>query len=419
MRFPSFALALIFTGTLHAEVLHWFKGNTHTHSLWSDGNDFPEMISDWYASRGYDFLAMSDHNVLAQGEKWLSEAVIEKQRLALGKTVISKYRARFGDDWVQTRTGVDGATEVRLRSLEEYRKLLEKPDKFLLVEAEELSAGLGKVPVHIGVVNLTEPIAPIKEGTSLSEVIRRNLQLVAEQMAKTGRPMLAHVNHPNFLWALTAEDLANVVEDRYFEVFNGHPKVYVNGDEHHMSNERIWDIANTIRIAELHADPLMGLASDDSHQYHGGEASPGRGWVMVHAKKLEPNTLIEAMLRGDFYASTGVLLDDIRFDAGSRTLKFKIQSRPGVHYHTVFRGTLKNYDHAVKEVKSPEGDPHPIRLEYSADVGKVLAESDEAEPSYKLTGDELYVRATITSDAPHGNPVWPGQTEQAWVQPVR
>ena len=30
----------------------WFKGNTHTHSLWSDGNDFPEMIVDWYKKEG-------------------------------------------------------------------------------------------------------------------------------------------------------------------------------------------------------------------------------------------------------------------------------------------------------------------------------------------------------------------------------
>ena len=28
--------------------LRWWKGNLHTHSLWSDGDDFPEMIVDWY-----------------------------------------------------------------------------------------------------------------------------------------------------------------------------------------------------------------------------------------------------------------------------------------------------------------------------------------------------------------------------------
>jgi hypothetical protein len=420
MRLALLSLTLLITGSLHAaDDLHWYKGNTHTHSLWSDGNDFPEMISDWYKERGYDFLAMSDHNVLARGEKWMSEAAIEKRRGALGKPVVGKYRARFGDEWVVTRKGADGMPEVRLRTLEEYRTLLEKQDKFLLLQAEELSAGLGKVPIHINAVNLTEPILPSKEGTSIQEVMRRNLQLVAEQMAKTGRPMLAHVNHPNFQWALTAEDLAHVVEDRYFEVFNGHPKVYVLGDEHRAGYERMWDISNTIRCAELKAPLLMGIASDDSHQYHGGDVSPGRGWVMVRAKKLEPNALTEAMLRGEFYASTGVLLDDVSFDAASRTLKLKIQTKPGVKYHTVFRGTLKSYDRTVREVKSPAGDPHPVRLEYSADVGKILAESDDAEPTYKLTSEELFVRATVTSTAPHWNPVWKDQTEQAWVQPVK
>ena len=51
--------------------LQWYKGNTHTHSLWSDGNDFPEMIVEWYIERGYDFLVLSDHNVLSQGERWI------------------------------------------------------------------------------------------------------------------------------------------------------------------------------------------------------------------------------------------------------------------------------------------------------------------------------------------------------------
>lgn len=41
----------------------WWKGNLHTHSLWSDGDDFPEMIPDGYKRDGYHFLVLSDHNV--------------------------------------------------------------------------------------------------------------------------------------------------------------------------------------------------------------------------------------------------------------------------------------------------------------------------------------------------------------------
>jgi len=48
----------------------WYKGNTHTHTFWSDGDDFPEMVADWYKGNGYDFLVLSDHNIPSRGEKW-------------------------------------------------------------------------------------------------------------------------------------------------------------------------------------------------------------------------------------------------------------------------------------------------------------------------------------------------------------
>ena len=52
-------------------IKHWFKGNLHTHSYWSDGDEFPEVIMDWYKSNGYQFVALSDHNTLAEGDQWI------------------------------------------------------------------------------------------------------------------------------------------------------------------------------------------------------------------------------------------------------------------------------------------------------------------------------------------------------------
>jgi len=31
----------------------WYKGNTHTQTLWSDGDAAPEFAADWYKSHGY------------------------------------------------------------------------------------------------------------------------------------------------------------------------------------------------------------------------------------------------------------------------------------------------------------------------------------------------------------------------------
>ena len=41
----------------------WLKGNTHTHTLESDGDSPPEVVTRWYKSHGYNFLVLSDHNV--------------------------------------------------------------------------------------------------------------------------------------------------------------------------------------------------------------------------------------------------------------------------------------------------------------------------------------------------------------------
>ena len=45
----------------------WWKGNTHTHSWWSDGDSPPENAAAWYREHGYDFLVISDHNQMQAG----------------------------------------------------------------------------------------------------------------------------------------------------------------------------------------------------------------------------------------------------------------------------------------------------------------------------------------------------------------
>src|SRR3954462_5513797 len=68
MKHSVFVFLLLFATAASAQS--WYKGNLHTHSYWSDGDDFPEMIMDWYKSHGYQFVALSDHNTLQEGEKW-------------------------------------------------------------------------------------------------------------------------------------------------------------------------------------------------------------------------------------------------------------------------------------------------------------------------------------------------------------
>jgi len=415
MRKSLFLLLLgLLTVQAQAQTARWYKGNTHTHTLWSDGNDFPDMVTDWYVKHGYNFLGLSDHNILQAKEVWMAEAAVEKRRKSLGKTTMEKYRARFGSPWVEEREK-DGKPEVRLKKLEEYRTLFEKPGEFLLVQAEEISAKFEKSPIHIGAVNIAEVVTPLT-GSSISEVIRANLQAVMEQEKRLGQPMITHLNHPNFRWGVSAEDMAQVAEEQFFEVYNGHPLINHLGDKDRVGDEMIWDIANTLRLTKFKTPPLMGVATDDSHHYHGEDSSPGRGWIMVHAAKLEAGALIGALRAGDFYASSGVTLDEVEFRDGK--LKLRIHAEPGVTYTTRIVGTPKDYDATTTETKMPADDTHPTRTSYSADVGKTFATVEGPEVVYQVTGKELYVRAVITSSKPHPNASYPDQTEMAWTQPV-
>ena len=147
------------------EKMHWFKGNTHTHSLWSDGNDFPEMIAKFYKDNSYHFLVLSDHNILSRGEKWMNVGAIEKRRRTLGVATLKKYISSFGKDWVELR-GEDKKQEVRLKTLEEIRPKFEKAEDFIFIEGEEITNSFGGSPVHTNGMNLKELIVP-KKGTSL------------------------------------------------------------------------------------------------------------------------------------------------------------------------------------------------------------------------------------------------------------
>ncbi len=51
---------------LFANDKPFFKGNLHCHTTNSDGKLTPEECKAFYRSRGYDFLAMTDHNKLTE-----------------------------------------------------------------------------------------------------------------------------------------------------------------------------------------------------------------------------------------------------------------------------------------------------------------------------------------------------------------
>jgi hypothetical protein len=394
-----------------ADGLQWYKGNMHTHSHWSDGDDYLESIAAWYLEHKYDFLVFTDHNVLANTEKWVP---VEKTKG--GRVAFDKLLARF-PDWVETR-GAGDAQEVRLRRYDEVAARFNRPGEYLLIQGEEISDQHHSHPIHLNASNLVELLKP-RGGGSVRETIQNNVDALLAQRERTGQPMIIHLNHPNFGYAVTAEDLAHIVGEKFFEVYNGHPGVNNAGDERRAGTERIWDIVLTLRLTQLDLPVMYGLAVDDGHAYHkipSRASEPGRGWVWVLSHDLTAASLIEALEAGRFYASSGVKLK--RVESSSKSLSLAIDPVPGETYTIEFIGTRDGYDRDSNPVLNPDGKEVATTRRYSDSIGEVLKTVTGTEASYEFQGNEVYVRARITSSADHPNPSHEGDKQQAWVQPV-
>jgi len=368
--------------------MEWYKGNLHTHSYWSDGDEFPEMIMDWYKSNGYQFVALSDHNTLAEGEKWkvIGEEYIYRESF-------QRYLDTYGANWVNYRSE-NGPLEVRLKTLEEYRGLFEEEGKFLILPSEEITDQFEDKPIHLNATNLQKKIEP-QGGESVLQVLQRNINAVLRQREETGIPMIPHINHPNFGFGVALEDILGLTGERFFELYNGHPSVHNSGDSTHISTEEMWDLIN-ITYLEKGQPLLYGLATDDSHHYHrqGAQwANSGRGWIMVQADTLSPEAIIEAMETGRFYASTGVTLDRLTFS--KNRLSVKVKEEEGIFYSISFIG--------CREGKT---------------IPEVFETVSASEAEFFLTPDILFVRGKITSSQLHPNPIEELLYEMAWTQPV-
>ncbi|NNE46636.1 MAG: histidinol-phosphatase [Rhodothermales bacterium] len=374
----------------------WWKGNLHTHTLWSDGDDYPEMVVDWYKRNGYHFVALSDHDVLPEGSRWIRASTQKK-----GLSAFRLYKDRFDAVSVE----LAGQLIVRLKTLEEFRPLFEEADRFLIIQSEEISDNFESIDVHINATNIRELI-PAQHGRTVGEVLQNNIDAVLEQRRRSGQAMIPHVSHPNLGWAITAGDIADLRGEKFFEVFNGHPGANSAGDRNHPATDVMWDEILVQRLTRGE-DIIYGLAVDDAHHYrewHSTLTNPGRGWVMVRARpELTAESIVEALESGDFYSSTGVVLDDIVFDGTS--IRIEIQAEPEILYETEFIGALRP---GSAETSAESNGPARV----------TFAVSKSTSPTYKLTGDEIFVRARISSTRYMSSPARDIRHEMAWTQPV-
>jgi hypothetical protein len=245
----------------------FLKGQLHAHTGNSgDSETDPAEAAAWYAARGYDFVVFTDHNVV-------TTAAAPPGLLLLPGVELTQ----------------------NLRTCEPAP---EPGDACLL---------------HVNALF----VSPAREGARLgggSSLRRADLygRAVDRALAMGG---LAQLDHPNFQHGADLEVLLALAGRglTLLEIANEAVDSDNEGDARHPSTEALWDAALS-RGAHV-----LGTATDDAHHYgdaarvraRGGVAHTGdRGFVMVRAEPT-PDAIRAAVAAGDFYASTGPILDRV------------------------------------------------------------------------------------------------------------
>jgi predicted metal-dependent phosphoesterase TrpH len=299
--------------------LRWYKGNTHTHTINSDGDSTPDEVVRWYRQNGYNFLVLTDHNFL---------------------------------------TKVEGLNEI-----------FGAEEQFIVIRGEEISDKFGDKSIHINGLNVERLVIP-QGGKNVLEIIQNDVNEIRDA---NGVP---HINHPNYGWAITADELKQVENNKLFEIYNGHPLVNNLGGGDKPGLEQMWD--TILSSGKL----LYGIAVDDAHHFKPTmdklASIPGRGWIYVRAEQLSPRAILQALENGDFYASTGVELKE-------------------------YQVTGKSMSITINEVKTSK-----YRIQFIGKDGDVLSEVITNPAVYQFRGNEMYVRVRIIES----------NGKMAWTQPV-
>lgn len=298
-----------------------FKGNLHTHTTNSDGDAKPEHVAGWYESNGYNFLCLSDHNHL---------------------TILND---SDNNKWP------------------------------LLIAGEEVTSLSGETPVHVNGYGIEKLVSP-SESNNVVEALRENILGIIEAGG------VASINHPNYKWALSYKELSQVDNYKFIEVFNGHASSNSFGDIKRPSVSKLWDqlLSNGKRV--------LGLATDDAHHYHefnSQKANPGRGWIQVFSEKLSKNSILESMSNGDYYASTGIELGEVKLNR--KEIIIEVDE---------FQNSTKNSS---------------ISINFIRKNGILAEKADGLSAKYKPVPNDVYIRVEIVSS--NGSRLW---TQPVWMK---
>lgn len=239
-------------------VPRYFKANLHTHSTISDGKLTPEQVKELYRSKGYQILAITDHNIIAD-----HSAMTEPDFLMLTGVEINhnhqNYRPRF-----------DG-------QVYHLNLIAKRPDNLWIP-----SKAPHKYPGGLA----------YEEKMRCEEMdVRYDPDAVNAMIAKANEMgFLVMYNHPT--WSCQSyPDYAPLKGLWAMELCNGECcREGINEN-----NARVFKDLLSL------GNRLFPVGADDMHD----SVAAGIAWIMVGARELRYDSVIDALERGDFYMSRG------------------------------------------------------------------------------------------------------------------
>lgn len=358
MKHLLIALTLLCSQTFTADAQDqiWFKGNTHMHTDFSDGDSPIKEVVDWYHDHGYNFISITDHNKT---------------------TVPLEHISRDG-----------------LR------------DDFIMIIGNEITSS-----VHFTALGVKNNISvkTILEDYDNGEI--EGFPLPAPDTTKTGHSQvlingmlddgaIVFINHPNFSTGISAEEMLALKGYSAIELSNAHPAVYNYGNDLHRPVEEKWDYLLT------YGKKVYAVGSDDEHhlqKWGPDKANPGRSWIMVEAANLDEEDIIEAIRQGNFYASTGVEFK--KYEVTDREIIVEIDKRK----------TMKNLRKGLGVSHLTEKGKAGFRIEVIGNHGSVLVSRPAEVLRYPMNDFDNYLRVRAVYTKKHKGEF---RNYYAWAQPV-
>ena len=265
---------------------HIYKANLHTHSTLSDGNLTPEELAKLYYEHGYQVLSITDH------EFFMDHSNLNREDFLL----LTGYELQIVDESVHPRKQNQRCCHLCLISKDphDFKQVYFNPDSY----------DLGRL------CHVPEIIPNIKHVGFCPKIKEYSKEVIADvvRTAVTNN-MLVAFNHPT--WSLEND------YDSYLHLDGIYAMEIFNSDCYHLGLEEYNPAVYDIMLREGMRTGC--IATDDTHYGHplgDPRCDIFGGWTMISADDLSYGTIIDALEKRNFYASTGPEIRELFYEDG-------------------------------------------------------------------------------------------------------